>query len=310
MKNKVLLAGFILTVVLLQNLGAQHPEEMSDNSFFKAIRANQNESYITFSQGFGNLEPLVFEAVIEPYFLIRTSKDARWGATLSPAIKLRMYGVESLPIRTPSYNPYLSFYHQVIFTHKETPYMVYVFLTLAHHSNGQDGDFYLSDGEINTKTGNFSTNYFEFGIFFNRQLLPFANTTEYLKTSLEIHPGLDMNEELSGRYGNYRWHNRLKIYRMDWRKLRKNFDDGQPHSTKIPVLSAVFETNWIFGERSGAKATDISERLSFMAKLAYKPPKVSDVSFFVKLYTGEDYYNIYFTRRISYFQFGIQAFAF
>lgn len=310
MKSKVLLVGFIITVVLHQNLGAQHPEEMPESSFFKAIRANQNESYVTFSQGFGNLESLVFEAAIEPYFLIRTSKDARWGATLSPAIKLRMYAEESLPVRTPSYNPYLSFYHQLVFTRKETPYMMYVFLTLAHHSNGQEGDFYLQNGEINTKTGSFSTNYFEFGIFFNRHLLPFANTTEYLKSSLEIHPGLDMNEELKGRYGNYRWHNRLKIYRLSWKQLSGFFEDKQTYNVKIPVWSAVFETNWIFGERNGAKASDISERFSIMAKLGYKPLKVRDVSFFVKFYSGEDYYNIYFTRRISYFQFGLQAFAF
>ena len=310
MRISILLAGFIMVVTTIQTVGAQSVAESPENTFFKAIRANQNESYITFSQALGNLEPLIFEASIEPYFLIRTSKDARWGATLSPTIRLRMFAEKSLPVRTPSYNPYISFYHQIQLKRGETSHTLYVFLTLAHHSNGQEGDFYLPDGAVNTKTGNFSTNYFEIGLFFNRHLLPFANTNEYLKTSIEVHPDLDMNPELIGQYGNVRWHNRLKIYRFSWKQLRNFFDEDQGYSAKIPDWSAVFETTWIFGGKAGAPALDFSERFNFMAKLAYKPINVRDVSFFVKLYTGEDFYNIYFKRRISTLQFGLQAFAF
>ena len=310
MKISILLAGFILAVTTIQTLGAQSDTELPENTFFEAIRANQNESYITFSQGLGNLEPLIFEASIEPYFLIRTSQDARWGATISPAIRIRMLAEESLPIRTPSYNPYVSFYRQIQLKRGEFSHTLYIFLTLAHHSNGQEGDFYLSDGTINTKTGNFSTNYFEIGLFFNRHLLPFSNTNEYIKTSLEIHPGLEMNPELQGHYGDFRWHNRLRIYRFSWKQLKKFFDEDQVYASKIPVWSATFETTWIFGERGGASPADFGERFNFLAKLAYKPINVRDVSFFVRLYSGEDYYNLYFTRRISTLQIGLKAFAF
>lgn len=289
---------------------AQGTAIWSDSNFFNAIRANQNESYLTFTQGLGNLEPLIFEAIIEPYFLIRTSKDARWGATLSPAIRLRMYAEESLPVRTPSYNPYVTFYHQLRLSSSKKLHTAYLFLTLAHHSNGQENDFYLPNGDINTKNGNFATNYLEFGLFVNRHLLPFVHTNEYLKTSLEFHPGLDMSPELKGRYGMLRWHNRLKIYRFAQHQWKKKAVTSLTTLSQVPAWSAILETNWIFGEKDGAKALDFSRRFNLMAKLAYKPPHTRDVSFFVKLYTGEDYYNIYFFRRISYLQFGLQAFAF
>jgi len=35
----------------------------------------------------------------------------------------------------------------------------------AHHSNGQDGDFFLEDGSINTTSGNFATNFFRTGFY-------------------------------------------------------------------------------------------------------------------------------------------------
>ena len=310
MKTLLSIVLFFLVAAVFRNLSAQSSAESAENTFFKAIRANQNESYITFAQGLGNLEPLIFEASIEPYFLIRTSKDARWGVTLSPTIRLRMFAEESLPVRTPSYNPYVSIYRQIQLKQEEITHTLYVFLTLAHHSNGQEGDFYAPDGTINTRTGNFSTNYFEVGLFFNRHLLPFSNTNEYIKTSLEIHPGLDMNPELEGQYGKVRWHNRLKIYRFSWKQIRSFFDEDQDNAAKIPVWSATFQTIWIFGEASGASPADFGERLNFMAKLAFRPINVRDVSFFVKLYTGKDYYNICFTRRISTLQIGLQAFAF
>jgi len=301
-----------LTIFLLQAsvLVAQEDDLAGDNDFFNSIRANQNESYLSFTQGLGNLEPLVFEAIIEPYFLIRTSRDARWGVTLSPAIKLRMFAEESLPVRTPSYNPYITFYQQLNNSAEKLLHSAYVFLTLAHHSNGQDGEFYLPDGNINLNTGNFSTNYLEFGVFINRHRLPFAQTNEYFKTSVEVHPGLDMSPELQGLYGMVRWHNRLKVYRFSLRQVQALSAEPSARSSKVPTWSAVFETNWIFGEKDGAAAVDFSRRLSLMGKLAYKPRHSRDVSFFVKLFIGEDYYNIYFSRSISYLQFGLQAFAF
>ena len=47
--------------------------QVLENDFFSAVKANQMESYVTFSQGIGTLESLVFEAMIAPTFLLRTN---------------------------------------------------------------------------------------------------------------------------------------------------------------------------------------------------------------------------------------------
>jgi len=173
--------------------------EPLENSFFRTIRANQQESYITFGQGIGNMEPLVFEAFVAPYFLLRTSRDAKWGATISPAILMRMYAEESYPVRTPSYMPEISFYRLISKTGDEN--IKYLFLNLTHHSNGQDGDFFNEDVSFNTMSGNFSTNYAELGLVLNQNMIPFSNTNDYFKTSLEYHIDGKRADELEGRRG-------------------------------------------------------------------------------------------------------------
>jgi len=276
---------------------------LNENFFFKAIRANQADSYITFSQGFGNVEPLIFEALISPYFLLRTSKDSRWGATLSPAIMIRMYSEKSFPVRTPSYMPHITFYHQL--SSRATESVKYIFLNLAHHSNGQDGNFLNEDGTYNVLSGDFSTNYVELGMFFNKNIVPFTNTNEYFQTSLEYHVGMNNKEELNGKYSKLRWHNNIRIFRFpSYSNSKKLVLD------RAPAIQTRIETTWMFGNINDASFFNVKERLNFSFTIAYKPKFLSDVSLFANIYIGEDYYNMHFYRRISVFRIGLQAYSF
>lgn len=287
------------------NLKAQTEDfQVTENSFFRTIRANQTDSYITFSQGIGNVEPLIFEGLIAPYFLLRTSRDAKWGATISPAILIRMYAEESVPVRTPSYMPEISFYHKLNKTGDAK--VKYLFLNLAHHSNGQEGDFFNPDGSFNTVSGNFSTNYLELGLFLNQNVVPFSNTNEYFKTSLEYHLDVDRVEELEGRYSFIRWHNSFRIFRFfEYSNATEKlaFD-------KNPAVQTRLETTWLFGNINDASFFDLKERFNFSLTIAYRPKYLSDVSLFANFYSGEDYYNIYFYRRITVFRVGFQAYSF
>ena len=268
----------------------------SENSFFSTIRANQTDSYITFSQGIGNVEPLIFEALVAPYFLLRTSRDAKWGATISPAILMRMYAEESFPVRTPSYMPEISFYHKLNKTGDDK--VKYLFLNLTHHSNGQDGDFFNEDGSFNTVSGDFSTNYLELGLFLNQNVVPFSNTNEYFRTSLEYHLNVKRADELEGRYSFVRWHNNFRIFRFpgyggDSKKLVVD---------KNPAVQTRLETTWLFGKMNDASFFDLKERFNFSLTMAYRPKFLSDVSLFANFYSGEDYYNMHFYRRITVFR--------
>ncbi len=282
--------------------GQENPAFINpESSFFQTIRANQRDSYITLGGGLGNIDPLIFEARIAPYFLLRTSDNSRWGATLSPDIILRMYAEESYPVRTPSYMPNLTFYHHL--NNSEGRKLQYIFLTVAHHSNGQDDNFFLEDGSLNTHSGDFSTNYFEFGAFFNQKLVPFANTTEYFKTSVEYHIDFNRSQELKGRYSFLRWNNSIRVFRSftSIRSLKLN---------KNPRLQSTLETNWLFGDIGDAGFFDLKERFNISFTIAYRPRNLTDVSFFINAYSGKDYYNMYFGERLSVIRMGLQAFAF
>jgi len=284
--------------------------EVPESDFFSSIRANQIDSYVTFTQGIGNLEPLVFEAMVAPVFLLRTNKNAQYGATLLTAIRLRMYALASVPVRSPSYMPNVAFYYNVPNLHPDTDGSNYVFLMLGHHSNGQEGEFFLPDGDYNTQTGNFSTNYLEFGMFFNQKIIPFSNTSEYFKTSVEWHPKIDMSPELEGRYGLFRLHNSISINRFSFGDVKSIFKNVSHTYDEVPRVQLNVETTWIFGKRSEAKAFDLIERFNLSLKIAFRPKVLKDVSLFARLYSGEDYYNMFFFRRVNYLQFGLQAFAF
>ncbi len=280
-----------------ENYAVINPE----SSFFKTIRANQRDSYITLGGGLGNVDQLIFEARIAPYFLLRTSDDSRWGATLSPDIILRMYAEESYPVRTPSYMPQITFYRQL--DEKQGRALQYVFLSVVHHSNGQDDSFFMEDGDVNTYSGDFSTNYLELGVFFNKKLVPFAHTTEYFKTSLEYHLDFYRSKELKGRYSFLRWNNSIRVFRSftSMRSLKLN---------KNPRLQSTLETNWLFGDIGDAGFFDLKERFNISFTIAYRPRNLTDVSFFINAYSGKDYYNMQFEKRLSVVRVGLQAYAF
>ncbi|MDZ4205189.1 MAG: hypothetical protein U1C46_10275 [Bacteroidales bacterium] len=284
--------------------------EEIESSFFRSIRANQKDGYVTFSQGIGNMEPLIFEGLLAPYYLLRTSKDARWGATISPAILLRMRADLSFPVRTPSYMPNITFYHSLKELSDKRENSAYLFLMLSHHSNGQDGSFYNEDGSVNTRNGDFSTDFLEFGIFLSQKFIPFAGTNEFFRTSLEIHTNLSRSKELEGRYSFVRWHNSFRIFRFPFMNSNTASGYKQADYKKIPRVQTKIETTWLFGNIDGATFFNAEERFNFSVTMSVRPKFLSDVSLFANFYTGEDYYNMFFYRRITVLRFGIQAYSF
>jgi hypothetical protein len=286
------------TMLQAQKVDTLNGRRDEESNFFSLIRANHKDSYVTFSQGLGNLEPLVFEALVAPYFLLRTSRDSGWGATVSAPILLRMQAEYSFPARSPGYMPNVTFYHLLGEGTGRHLKPAYLYLSLAHHSNGQEDNFYNGDGSINRLSGDFSTNYLEFGIFFNNILVPFDNANDYFRTAVKIHPNLGRSEELAGQYSFVRWHNSFRIFK----RPDKGF--GEPRvQTKV-------ETTWMFGEINDTHAFNLKERFNFSMNFAVKPRVLKDVSLFVNFYSGMDYYNMFFDRRIWALRLGLQAYSF
>ncbi len=257
-------------------------------------QANQGNSYITFPADIGNIEPLWFEGNLIPNFHIRESKDSRLMGVITPQIIIRMYQERSFPVRTPSYMPQISVYYML--SSKTEVNSLTVFGKLAHHSNGQDGDFYLENGGINLKTGDFATNYYELGLI-KTNYSPGFNAVQFFATSLEIHPPGLTNKELRGIYGLYRWNTKFSIF-----KIPVNSNKNR----KKASISIKGQTTWMLGDMNNWDTFSLN-RLNLSLTFYYHPKFLEDIGLFVHAYHGMDYYNIYFDHQIDMVRFGIMT---
>jgi hypothetical protein len=257
-------------------------------------QVNQGNSYITFPTDIGNIEPLVFEGNIIPNFYIRKSNDSRLIGVLTPQIIIRMYQEVSVPVRTPSYIPQITAYYRI--NSKIESNSLSGFVRYTHHSNGQDGDFYLDNGDINLKDGNFTTNYFEFGLIKTNYSTRF-NAEQFFATSFQIHPQSLTSEELKGIYSLYRWNTTFSIFKL-------------PMDTEIKAKKASISikgrTTWMFGNYNELETFSL-ERLNLSLTFYYHPKFLEDIGLFVQYYHGSDYYNIYFDHRLDVLRFGFMT---
>ncbi len=255
-------------------------------------QVNQGNSYITFPADIGNIEPLWFEANLIPNFNIRTNKESRLMGVLTSQIIIRMYREYSYPVKTPSYMPQVTMYYKLCKERKNST----IFLRLAHHSNGQDGDFYLENGNINLESGDFSTNYIELGLirtFFNQNL----NATQFFRSSFRA----DIREadnELNGIYPEARWKNSFSVF-----KIRENGNKNKP---KKAGFSLKADAELMFGDIYTQDA-NYFDRINVGFTAFYTPKFFEDIGFFINFYHGQDYYNIYFNHQLTIIRFGIMT---
>lgn len=255
---------------------------------------NQGNSYITFPTDIGNIESLWFEGNLIPNFYLRQSKNSRLLGVITPQIIIRMYQEKSFPVRTPSYMPQITAYYRLSSIKKSRS--LNVFARLAHHSNGQDETFFLDDGSLNLKSGDFSTNFLELGLVATNQNLR-LKAFQFFKTSVEIHPNGFIQDELIGIYSQYRWHNTFSIFKLS--------SNNKPYPEK-QLFSIKGETTWMFGRYNHLKPFS-AERLNLSITLYYHPTFFEDIGFFVQYYHGSDFYNMYFDHRLDMIRFGLMT---
>lgn len=258
-------------------------------------QVNQGNSYITFPTDIGHIEPLWFEANLSPSFYIRKSKNSRLMGVLTSQVIIRMYQEESFPVRTPSYMPQITAYYLLPSQNKKNT--LSFFGKIAHHSNGQDGNFYLENGEINTLSGNFATNYFELGAIKTNFIRRF-NAHQFLKTSVEVHSTGLACPELDGQYSTLRWHNTVSFFKLPITEYQNPKEKAK--------ISLKGEATWMFGNVNNWHSIS-TNRLNLKLTFYYHPRFFEDIGFFVQAYRGMDYYNVYFNHQLRVLRFGIMT---
>lgn len=285
---------FLMCVFLNYGYSQENIDSLPQLDISKIALVNQTDSYVTFPTDIGNIAPLMFEANISPSFIIRQRKDSRLMASLTSQVIIRMYNEESLPVRTPSYIPQVSFYY--VMGNKQSKTHNTLFGRVAHHSNGQDGNFYDENGNINLQSGNFATNYFEIGIIKTSHSST-LNAIKFFKSSIEVHPKSWMIEELQGQYSGLRWHNTFTAFKLPFIDSVKG---------ENPNFSVKVETSLMLDNYNNLNTFDI-DRLNASLTFYYHPKFLEDIGLFVQFYHGMDYYNIYFNQQIDLIRFGIMT---
>ncbi|MGE0090160.1 MAG: hypothetical protein AB7S50_11890 [Bacteroidales bacterium] len=287
--------SLILLIFYTLTITAQERDSIPEITLTIISQVNQGNSYVTFPTDIGNIEPLWFEGNLIPNFYIRQSKDSRFMGVLTPQIIIRMYQERSYPVRTPSYMPQVTVYYLLQRENKPQNFTLYG--RFAHHSNGQDDDFFLENGELNLKSGDFSTNYVEAGII-KTNICKRFNAYQFFKTSFEVHPENWIGDELDGIYSKYRWHTAFSIFKLPSQNI---------HNTiKKAEISIKGEATWMFGELNNWSDASLN-RLNLSLTLFYHPKFLEDLGLFVQYYHGSDYYNMYFNHSLDVIRFGLMT---
>jgi len=296
MQKKKFLFILILGIISTMNLSAQTSgeENISTSEKFQSFGPL---SYITYRGGIGNIGNLVYEASFAPSLAITLKKFPDWGVELTPQIIIRMYDQYSHPVRTPSYMPMGTiFYHaQKIPDHKRD---MFAFLTLGHHSNGQDGLLFQSDSAtINTYDGSFSNNYLKGGIILSYPEKKIFTPVSYMRLAASYHRVRP--PALRAMYGYARLFADVESV-LNLSKERGNiFSDKKTESKLIGTLNLT----WLATDMVDTKPLD-PKRLIVSYTLSYQPSFMPYVALFARGYCGQDYYNINFNRTLKVIQFG------
>jgi hypothetical protein len=256
------------------------------------ITAQLEPSYVTAGgapfniRRLGNAPNSLFEGMIVPNLSLYWRDSSRFAVFMTPKIIVRQRLLPSLPVRSPSFMPRLTF----LFALRDPVNAPkgsarYLSLVLSHHSNGQEDSTYRVDSitrarVLNLKNGEFSTNYIEAG--YNIAVLDDSSdrkTTDgvtFVMLGLRVYPKSMTTPDLWDRYG---------LYRLTFRGTglyAKRGVGGRPTVRFELALQA------LMGGKLRASA------LPFVGSfdMAWRPHFLDDFWLFTGVHRGQDYYNL------------------
>lgn len=269
------------------------------------------QTHITLSNGinlnnccnYGDFSNVFFEADLnQNIHLGNFIKDVGM-AFLVPKVQLRMFQDESSPVRTPGYLPRLIFYFWKPGEKKVNEGFFSPSIMVSHHSNGQAGNFYNTDGTLNTVNGSFSTNFLEGALnyFFPKDLF-----VGLLSLSVVWHPtkgwlSKNREENLNNQYESLKMKfsfkksgYRFKKWLFSYRFLFSYILDGREYIiAPNPDYPAIKD-----------KKAKWRDNIFFAIDLKLKWHSWQDLSILIKYDFGYDYYNIHFREKLNRIRFG------
>jgi hypothetical protein len=273
------------------------------------INFNRDQTYATFAGGIGNQVPLIFEAQFSPTYLISSNKR-KWAFMMNPQVQMRMLDKRSWPIQVPSYHFYLTYYRSIdlwrkLFANKLLYTDALWFASIVHHSNGQDGKFYVNDSTstIDLVKGNFPLNYIQLGavLYTLRATGSKYFSLSEIKINVDYCPSGWCDPNLQKTYGLKRLFSTIS-FGGPWREEKKDWINRWLQNSSFEL-----KTGWIFGEYNDYSLLDASHRMIIDLTYKYYPQWFDEIAFFVRFYSGQDYYNVYFEKQLTTLTCGITS---
>ncbi len=259
------------------------------------IKATSDKAYITFGSGFGNLQPLLFEAKFTNDFYLRFKTNSRLGIGFEPKITIRMLLKENFPVLNPSFNPVGTFYYKI--KQKQDSVVRYYTLRISHHSNGQS-DYFLKKGKLNYDEGNFTTNFIQLGYNFAKSLKNIKSCVMYQHYSVQYNPDLVGDIYLRKYYSDFRINGKLEFYK-NFRCLSSDVNNDKKADMFLSIDASLLLDDFNLDSLVKGKCSTTS------ILFAIRPFRNFDFALFTQIYFGEDYYNIYFVKPIYILRFGL-----
>ena len=279
------------------SLKAKQSEEAAET----ALMLSQFErSYVTSSDLRGNSPRLIFEGSIAPPLFV-VSPGRNFAVVATPKVVLRMFMERSVPVKTPSYMPRVTFYK---FLHPERSVIEngvasYLSLTVSHHSNGQAGPFRNADGSINHESGNFSTNFIEPAWVLGAPIFP--GVDGQVRYSVEIHPPKWYDSASNVGYSHLRFH----VSSTSVETLNRNPSVQRFAGRWFRDFTFNYAVTYLYGDV--LPKFQGRGRFPLWIELSGTPVFTPDLSVFLNGYWGQDYYNTYFDRNLTTIRLGVQG---
>lgn len=260
--------------------------------FLDIYKSNRDLSYTSPKGELGPPFKFVLTGKLTTSYFLYAAKTSRFAFALIPDFTVKVIDERSAGVRTPSLKLGGMFYFQI---NANPDRYKYASLRFTHHSNGQDGEAINEDGSLNTRTGNFSTNYLTASYHFgNTKSIAAGKSYQFNhEAGFEWHRWFDYEKALENDYGFTRLN-----YTFSLRRQANNRESWRWNSGLSYAINSMTEY----------KLPAIKKRLNAESSFHYSFPFMQKAYVMAAVgYYGEDPYNIYYRNKYSYVRFGVST---
>ncbi|MFA6277253.1 MAG: hypothetical protein WC622_10920 [Pedobacter sp.] len=317
---------FLLATILSLPFLPVFAQKETDSVNEKQQKANlaytslyKENSELSYTSPFGEIgapSNYVINGKLTTTYMILGSRNFPVALSINPDFTVRVRTEKSAGVRTPSFRLGGAFYVRLTESSKNYKYAELGFM---HHSNGQDGKAILPDGTINTKTGNFNTNYliasYRFG-YFTSEKSPIGTYYSYNhRIGLEWHKWFNYEPALNGDYGftrlkydfSFRVYQTYNGQKGGWKKVSTRNPKGI-NTLEKEMWRFNGQFSYALNKYANTHFFEPKRRLNIEGSVNYSLPFMQNVFLMASFgYYGEDPYNIYFKDKYAYMRFGISS---